>query len=366
MSYDKILQIKNMSFCYPSVKEKALKEINLEINKGEFILLCGSSGSGKTTLAKTMNGIIPHLSNGRLEGNIIVNGIDTQDVEIHDISSHVGMVFQNPEDQIFSIRVDDEVAFGVECQGYTRDEIVRRVNFALKKLGIESISRYLNASLSGGQKQKVSIASNVAIMPSVIILDDPTTDLDPISKQDVMDVLAELKSEVDITFVVIEHDLGDLTEYADRVVVLHDGRIVFDDEPGKVFYENYEYLDGIGVRIPDHIRLGKYLERKNLLDKEHRYPVKKDEIREITKNGLVNNRLAFPDIKYRRYDIDKTKKIAEVKNLNYTYPSTKLQILFDMNLDIYKGEFLAIVGHNGSGKSTFMKSLLGFVDSRYR
>ncbi len=155
MSYDKILQIKNMSFCYPSVKEKALKEINLEINKGEFILLCGSSGSGKTTLPKTMNGIIPHLSNGRLEGNIIVNGIDTQDVEIHDISSHVGMVFQNPEDQIFSIRVDDEVAFGVECQGYTRDEIVRRVNFALKKLGIESISRYLNASLPGGQKQKV-------------------------------------------------------------------------------------------------------------------------------------------------------------------------------------------------------------------
>ena len=361
MNPDKVLQIKKMSFHYPSANEKALNNINLEINKGEFILLCGSSGSGKTTLAKTMNGIIPHLSNGELDGNIIVNGVDTQNVEIHHISKHIGMVFQNPEDQIFSIRVDDEVAFGVECQGYTRKDIIQRVDFALKKLGIESISRYLNASLSGGQKQKVSIASNLAMLPSIIILDDPTTDLDPISKQEVMDILVELKSEVDITFIVIEHDLTDLTEYADRIVVLHEGKIILDDKPGNVFYENYEYLDSIGVRIPDHIRLGKYLESKNLINSFNGYPIKKDDIKELTKINLIKKKLTFPSLTYNEYNIDKSIKIAEIKNLSYTYPNTKIQILFDMNMDIYKGEFLGIVGHNGSGKSTFMKSLLGLL-----
>lgn len=360
MSSNKVLEVKNLSFTYPSANSKALNNLNFEINKGEFVLLCGSSGSGKTTLAKSLNGIIPHLSNGELEGDVFVNGTNTQSVEMHKLSKKIGMVFQNPEDQIFSIRVDDEVAFGVECQGYSRDEIVKRVKYALKKLRIEDISRHLTFALSGGQKQKVSIASNLAMLPSIIILDDPTTDLDPISKQEVMDILVELKEEVDSTFIVIEHDLTDLTQYADRIIVMHEGEIVLNGKPSDIFYENYDFLDSIGVRIPDHIKLGKYLQDKSLTE-SNKNPVKMEDIKLLMQDALDNKKISFPEINYTDYTIKNKEKVAQINNLDYTYPGAKQQTLFDMNLDVYKGEFLAIVGHNGSGKSTLMKNVLGLL-----
>ena len=230
-----IVQVRDLSFVYPEAEKPAVVEQTFDINMGEFVLLCGSSGSGKTTLAKCLNGIIPHLSVGDMYGQVIVNGKDTTEVEIHDLSSEIGMVFQNPEDQIFSIRVSDEVALGVECQGYTHAQIVERVDYAMSKLRITDLAKRLTFSLSGGQRQKVSIASNLAILPRIIILDDPTTDLDPISKQEVMDILQDLKTEVQLddgqggksrmTFLVIEHELTDLMEFTDRVMVMHEGKI---------------------------------------------------------------------------------------------------------------------------------------------
>lgn len=361
MEMKKVLEVKNLSFSYPITKKKAISNLNFEISKGEFVLLCGSSGSGKTTLAKCLNGIIPHLANGEMTGDVIVNGKNTQEVEMHDVSTEIGMVFQNPEDQIFSIRVDDEVAFGVECQGYERNEIVKRVQYALKKLRIEDISRHLTFALSGGQKQKVSIASNLAILPSIIILDDPTTDLDPISKQEVMDILLELKNEVDVTFIVIEHDLTDLLEFSDRVIVMHEGEIIHNGKPDKIFYEQFDALDEIGVRIPDHVRLGKYLMDKGVILAKDGYPIKKEEIKALTSKALASKSLVFPKIEYKDYTIKNTEKVAEIKNVSFTYPGSKNQTLFDVNFDIYKGEFFGIVGHNGSGKSTIMKNILGLL-----
>jgi energy-coupling factor transport system ATP-binding protein len=264
---------------------------------GEFVILCGSSASGKTTLAKCLNGIIPHLSVGDMYGEVKVNGLDTSKVEIHELSGHIGMVFQNPEDQIFSVRVIDEVALGVECQGYKHDAIVTRVTNAMNKLRISDISDRLTFSLSGGQKQKVSIASNVAILPSIIVLDDPTTDLDPISKQEVMDILQELKNKIQLdtpgseeksrmTFLVIEHELTDLLEFTDRIMVMHEGKIVLNGDPGTILFENYDYLDKIGVRIPDHIRLAKYLIDLGLHYDKVKYPVKLQDVTDFTRTVL--------------------------------------------------------------------------------
>jgi len=372
MKNREVVEVNNLSFVYPGCESKAIDNQSFKINMGEFVLLCGSSGSGKTTLAKCLNGIIPHLSVGDMYGEVKINGINTAEVEIHELSSQIGMVFQNPEDQIFSIRVSDEVALGVECQGYKHDEIVKRVEYSMKKLRITDIAKRLTFSLSGGQKQKVSIASNLAIMPSIIILDDPTTDLDPISKQEVMDILQELKDEVEMeqagtdeknkmTFLVIEHELTDLMEFTDRVMVMHEGKITLNGESGKIFYENYDYLDDIGVRIPDHIRLAKYLFDCGLNYDKVKYPVKRDDVIEFARESLRNNKISFKPISYRDYTIKGSDKVAEIKNLSFKYPTSDKMILKNINFDIYKGEYFAIVGHNGSGKSTLMKNLLGIL-----
>jgi energy-coupling factor transport system ATP-binding protein len=367
-----VLEAKELSFVYPGTEARAVNRQSFKIGMGEFVLLCGSSGSGKTTLAKCLNGIIPHLTNGDMYGEVIVNGMNTAEVEIHELSGSIGMVFQNPEDQIFSIRVQDEVALGVECQGYKHDEIVERVNYAMKKLRIENLSKRLNFSLSGGQKQKVSIASNLAILPQIIVLDDPTTDLDPISKQEVVDILQELKTEIQLdipgtdekgrmTFLVIEHELTDLLEFTDRVMVMHEGQIVLDGEPGPIFYENYEYLDSIGVRIPDQVRFGKYLLDKGFSYNKVKYPVKKEDVMDFARQVLTSGQISFPPIRYRDYTIKSTEKVAEVRNLSFRYPTAQADTLKNIDLDIYKGEFFAIVGHNGSGKTTLMKNLLGIL-----
>lgn len=355
MNNQPVISVKDVSFTYPGVEEPTLKNINLDMQKGEFVLLCGTSGSGKTTLAKCLNGIIPHLAEGELSGEIIINGKDTQSIPMHDLSSEIGMVFQNPEDQIFSIRVEDEVAFGVECQGYSRAEIIKRVEYSINKLRLEPIKRQITFSLSGGQKQKVSIASNLAMLPSILILDDPTTDLDPVSKQEVMDILSELKEEIDTTFLIIEHDLNDLVEFIDRVVILHEGEILYNGQPENVFYEHFEELDQLGIRIPDHIRLAHYLLQQGVvIDK---MPITKKQVHDWVKELLVSKQLALPQIE-EEASKEEPEQVAVLQNLNFSYQKNK-PILHDINIEIKKGELLAIVGHNGCGKSTLMKNLIG-------
>lgn len=242
-----IIEAKNLSYTYPSVDRPAFKNINLRIKRGEFILLTGPSGCGKTTLCRCFNGLIPHFYGGKLEGELIVAGLRTVEHPIYELAQHVGLVFQNPENQLFALNVEKDVAFGLENLGYPRDEIRRRVDWALKVTGIYDLRDRPPFELSGGQQQRVAIASVLAMQPEVIVLDEPTSFLDPLSAKNILEVIHQLNRDLGITVILVEHRLDLAARFADRVIVMNNGEIILDDEPRRVFLDERARLIGIGV-----------------------------------------------------------------------------------------------------------------------
>ncbi|HDO42341.1 MAG TPA: ABC transporter ATP-binding protein, partial [Candidatus Bathyarchaeota archaeon] len=202
-----IIEAKGLTYTYPFAEKPAFKNIDLKIEKGEFILLTGPSGCGKTTLCRCLNGLIPHFYGGKLEGELTVAGLKTTEHAIYEIARHVGLVFQNPENQLFALTVEKDVAFGLENLGVPRDEIRRRVDWALKITGIYELKDRAPFELSGGQQQRVAIASVLAMQPEIIVLDEPTSSLDPLSAKNILDVIHRLNKDLGITIILVEHRL---------------------------------------------------------------------------------------------------------------------------------------------------------------
>lgn len=248
-----IIEAKNLTYTYPLAEKPAFENINLKIEKGEFVLLTGPSGCGKTTLCRCLNGLIPHFYGGKLEGELTVAGLKTTDHMIHEMARHVGLVFQNPENQLFALTVEKDVAFGLENIGIPRDEIRRRVDWALKITGIYELRDRAPFELSGGQQQRVAIASVLAMQPEIIVLDEPTSSLDPLSARNILRVVHQLNKDLGITIILVEHRLDLASRYANRVIVMSDGQIVLDGEPREVFLQRETKL--IGVGIPKVVRL---------------------------------------------------------------------------------------------------------------
>ncbi len=243
---DKLISVKNVSFsAYSEEKgEKQrfiLKNINLEIAKGEFVAILGKNGSGKSTLVKHFNGILLPS-----EGKVLVNGIDTKDEDkLCEIRQKVGMVFQNPDNQIISAIVEEDVAFGPENLGLDREEIIRRVESALKAVGMYDLRKHSTDMLSGGQKQRVAIAGVFAMLPSCIVLDEPTSMLDPQGRKEVINTLVKLNKESGTTIVLITHNTDELV-YADRIIAMEAGSI-FKDTSLKEIILNIEYSKALGL-----------------------------------------------------------------------------------------------------------------------
>jgi len=349
-----LISITDLSYLPLGMKEKVLSSINLEIYRGDFVLLLGPSGCGKTTLTRSFNGLIPHLDPGKMEGTVRIKGKDTSSHEIHEFAQDIGMVFQNPDDQILSLKVVDEVAWGAENFGLAHDEIVDRVNRAMKLLGIEDLKERLTFALSGGQKQKVSIASNLAMLQDVLVLDDPTTDLDPICTGEVISTLAEIHKDIGKTIIVIEHDLNDLIELANRIVFMNEGSILFDASPAEVLSEHFDQLLELGMNIPQHVEIGHAI----LSDEENAVlPVRKQEVFELLDSFMEGNHAVADSVP----EPPKLgKPVLTVEKLNFSFIPGK-PVLRDLSFQIRQGEFVAIIGANGSGKSTLVKNLIGLL-----
>ncbi|MDH5794493.1 MAG: ATP-binding cassette domain-containing protein [Candidatus Bathyarchaeota archaeon] len=257
-----IVEAENLRYTYPIGTKPAFEDVTVEIEKGEFVLLTGPSGCGKTTLCRCLNGLIPHFYSGRLEGEITVAGLKVTEHPIHELAQHVGLVFQNPENQLFALSVEKDVAFGLENLGVTREEIRKRVDWALKTTGTYDLKDRPPYELSGGQQQRVAIASVLAMQPEIMVLDEPTSFLDPVGARQIFEVIDGLNKDLGMTIILVEHRLDLTTKYANRVIVMEKGRIVLDGDPREVFSSEEAWL--IGVGLPKATRLYHFLKERGM------------------------------------------------------------------------------------------------------
>ncbi len=278
-----IIETRNLSYTYPGGANRAIRNISIKIEKGEFVLITGPSGCGKTTLCRCFNGLIPHFYQGEIEGNITVSNQNVLKKPIYELARLVGLVFQNPENQLFALSVEKDVAFGLENMGVPREEMRKKVDWALHLTGIHDLRERAPHELSGGQQQRVAIASVLAMQPKIIVLDEPTSFLDPLSAERIFEVIHELNKNLGITVVLVEHRLDLTVKYADHLIVIDEGRVVLDGDPREIL--NSEETRLIGIGIPMATRLYQIL-RKDGLELGDTTPLSSEEMANLLREAL--------------------------------------------------------------------------------
>lgn len=347
-----VVTIKDLKYRYRDQKRNALDDINLELNEGDFLVIMGPSEAGKSTLAATFNGLVPHFFKGKFKGDVQIFGRNTRDFTVAEMAKDVGMVFQDFEAQLFSTNVELEIAFGPENFGVPRDEISRRIDENLKLVGLEHTRNMPPSTLSGGQKQKLAIASVLAMQPRVLVMDEPTTDLDPISKFGVFKIADELRKRDDLTLIVVEHETEEAI-HAGKILLIKEGMPLMYGPAADVL-RNVDLMESNGV-MPLGITL--YFKRMNSAD----LPLTVEEGFETfqRKNWKISSERYQKLIEADQARVQAHKEpLITCKGLEHTYPNG-FKALRGMNLEINRGEIVAIVGQNGSGKTTLVKHFNG-------
>lgn len=354
-----IIEVRDLHYSYPNATSLALKGIDLTIDKGEFILLTGPSGCGKTTFCRTLNGLIPHFYNGEMEGEVKVSGLDIREYPTYKLAQHVGLIFQNPDNQIFALTVEKDVAFGLENQGVPKDKMREEISWALKTAGIDQLKDRATHEMSGGQKQRLAIASILAMKPKILVLDEPTSFLDPLGAERIFKVLDTLNKEYEMTILLIEHRVDLATQYADRVIIFSDGRISQQGSPAEIFTNEATRLAGVG--IPRVIELNEWLKRRGIvLGETPLTPTMLVEQLKPRMKGVNPYRRTFdPDLDMYTGE-QWNSPLVEVEGVSFSYPGVD-KVLDDVSLTIHRGEFVAIMGENGAGKTTLVKHLNGLL-----
>jgi len=356
-----IVEVRDLQYTYPNASAPALRGLDLTVEEGEFILLTGPSGCGKTTFCRCLNGLIPHFYSGELRGEVVVVGLSTRDHPTTELARHVGLIFQNPDNQIFALTVEKDVAFGLENLGVEKARMKEAVDWALRVTGISDLRHRATHELSGGQKQRLAIASILAMRPRVIVLDEPTSFLDPVGAERIFEVLDSLNREYRMTIILIEHRMDLAVRHVDRAIVFTGGKIVADGPPYEVFASEDTRLTGVG--IPKIVELSKLLSRRGIVFKEN--PLTADSFVEnietrISRIEAGRRERPVPADVGGLIDEQRGRPIIEVAGVSYTYPSG-VQALRDVSLTIHQGEFVAIMGENGAGKTTLVKHFNGLL-----
>lgn len=340
-----ILSIKDLTFSYPNKENFALQNVNLSINSGDFVVVCGQSGSGKTTLLRMLKKeIAPY---GEKQGAVFYKGEDVEKLDDKISAQKIGFVFQKPDQQIVTDKVWHELAFGLESLGYDSDYIRLRVGEMANYFGITSLFRKKTTELSGGQKQLMNLASVMAMSPDVIILDEPTSQLDPITANDFITTLKKINDELGLTVIIIEHRLQEVFPIADKVAVMEDGKVICYDTPRNVCEKlsNHPMSQG----FPSAVRIWQKSGSKG------ECPLTVKEGRNFINLNFSERKLPL------RNTIPNTEDIITLKDVFFRYEKGGNDILSGTNLSIKKGEHFCILGGNGSGKTTTLKILAGLL-----
>lgn len=337
-----MIKITDLSYKYPDSEEFVLRKLNLTIIPGSLNLVIGPSGSGKSTLLRCINGLIPNFSGGEIAGRIEVLGLDPINQGVDEMANKVGMVFQEPESQFVFDVVEDELAFALENQGMERNAMHHRINSILIDLDINHLRTKKIRELSGGEKQKVAIASVLVAQPEVLLLDEPTSQLDPSAANDVLELITSLKENFKITIIISEHRLERLLPFTDQVIYIREDHKVEYGSPQKIIPEKEIALPIVKIA------------RKLKLDP---LPLVLEDFPN-TNLGIINEIKNAP----RNEAFIEKKALFSTKNL-----STKIngkEILKDVSLTLIPSEIVALVGKNGAGKTTLIRSILGLIPSR--
>lgn len=357
------VEVEGLAFRYPFAQNWALSGISFGVEAGERLLLLGPSGSGKSTLALCLNGMIPQSIEGEMVGRVVVEGEDTQSLPLGQLCQKVGVLFQDPESQFCMLTVEEEVAFGLENLGLPREEMDRRMKLALEALGLAEERKRRLDRLSGGTKQRVALASLLAMGPKILVLDEPTSNLDPAGTREVFATLERLCQSREHTLIIIEHKLDDLMPLIDRVIVLgHDGKIVAQGEPREVFAEQGELLAEYGLWLPQASELAHALRKRGIFLNPH--PLTAEEAMRalaVTTDsrdgeGKYNLVVGVGEVG----DVESRDAAFEIQNLSYTYPRGN-PALKDVSLKAQEGDFRALIGANASGKTTLALHLAGII-----
>lgn len=360
-----IVSLKDVTFAYQGSKRQALRGVSLDVKEGECVAILGPTGAGKSTLACVINGTVPRFIEGELTGDVVVDGQIPNEVGTAQMASRVGLVFGDPDTQLFGMTVEEDVAFGPANLGFDYHTIMERINRAMEDMRLKGLEQRAPHRLSGGQKQATAIAGVYAMLPKIMVLDEPTSMLDPAGKARVFSIIRDLNKSFGMTIILIEQEVDDILQLADRVFIMQSGKFVLGGTPREVF-SKVDELKAVGIRVPNIVEFGNLIgadETPFLV--EEAVSVVKRGAWTTEKNAVADEEasaLSQADQPVSNITHDKMTPAVEAVNLEFRYPMG-VKALDGVNLKIYPGEFVAIVGQNGAGKTTLTRHFNGLLRS---
>jgi energy-coupling factor transport system ATP-binding protein len=353
-----VVKVSNLFFEYEGGK-KALENLSFDVNAGEFLAVLGANGAGKTTLCYILSGIIPNIYGGKRKGKIRVCDIDPWTKPIYETARNVGIVLQDPDAQLIMPEVKMELAFGPASLGVPKDEIMRRIDQALKIVGLEGCEDKNPKNLSGGQKQRVAIGAVLTMMPKVLILDEPTSQLDPVGTTEVLEALQEIRKHQNLTIIMATHKTEEIANLCDKVLILNEGKSAAYGGTSEVLTE-VDMLEKCGVKPTMVASYFKSLSKE--LEESLKIPLTVDDAYPILRSLIENKKVEVEkDVEFVKEFSRREKPLIEIQNLTFVYPGSNSFAIKDVSLKIYEGEFIGIVGQNGSGKTTLVKNIMGLL-----